>query len=623
MKNGFVKIASVTPRIALADPIANAKEMAAWVQKADKSGVKLLCFPALSLSGATAGDLFFSDTLIQGCRQGLDLFLEATGETETVSLVGLPFALGNALYRAVAVCQKGRLLGIVPQRGNPRYFARPEALCATADGAALPFGRDLCFSCTTLLEFSFCIASSLADARRQARKGAALICIPTAEPALAGAAERQIDGCRVLSRETASAILLTESGLGESTTDLVYAGQGLIAENGKLLARRPSFCEEQGLLISEIDVSLLTSEKRKQKNQKTAQMYCVEFSLSMTDTALTRFVDPHPFMPADPILAERRCEEILTIQARGLVTRVERAYAKKLVLGISGGLDSTLALLVMARAMDILGRPHSDILAVTMPCFGTTERTKTNATVLCQELGTDFRCVNIFDAVNQHFKDIGHDPEKRDVTYENSQARERTQILMDIANDVSGMVIGTGDLSELALGWATYNGDHMSMYAVNGSVPKTLVRHLVSHEADRFQRAGRTALSESLYDVLNTPVSPELLPADEGGKIAQKTEDLVGPYELHDFYLYYMLRYGFSPKKLYRLAKTALGDTYDDDTMKKWLKVFLRRFFNQQFKRSCLPDGPKVGRVSLSPRGDWCMPSDALSTLWLSEAEEL
>ena len=351
--------------------------------------------------------------------------------------------------------------------------------------------------------------------------------------------------------------------------------------------------------------------------------WSLPFSLSLTETNLTRTINPQPFIPADASERDNRCREILAMQTAGLKQRIERAFAKKIVVGISGGLDSTLALLVMARAMDALNRPRTDILAVTMPCFGTTSRTKNNATVLCEELGVEFRQVDIFDAVNRHFKDIGHDPAVRDVTYENSQARERTQILMDIANDCGGMVIGTGDLSELALGWATYNGDHMSMYGVNAGVPKTLIRHIVAYSANEFEANGKPAVAAALRDVLDTPVSPELLPADADGKIAQKTEDLVGPYEIHDFYLYYMIRYGFSPEKLYRMAQYALGEAYDKETLLKWLKVFIRRFFTQQFKRSCLPDGPKVGSVSFSPRGDWKMPSDASFALWMTEAEAL
>ncbi len=625
MKNGFVKIASVSPSVSLADPIANAGMHGAWAKRAAEEGVKLLCFPALSLSGSTAGDLFFSHTLIDGCKKGLELFLEETREAEMLALVGLPIEVDGALYQCTAVCLRGKVLGFVCQRGNLRYFAAPpkEIKNVMWQGYSVPLGNGLLFECLTLPHLIVGVADRMSAQGGLSRQGATLVCLPAATPELVGSSEARLEKAKVLSKSAACALLLSECGMGESTTDLVFAGQGIIAENGKILAERPPFHEDDGLLISEIDIQLLAGERRRKQKAGKASVTRIAFSLPLSHTPLTRFVDPHPFMPVSADEKAVRCDRILEIQARGLSTRLTRAWAKKAVLGISGGLDSTLALLVMIRAMDALKRPHSDILTVTMPCFGTTARTKNNATVLCEELGTDFRCVDIFDAVNQHFADIGHDPSVHDVTYENSQARERTQILMDIANREGGMVIGTGDLSELALGWATYNGDHMSMYSVNGSVPKTLVRHLVAHEADRFAKEGKKALSDALYDILDTPVSPELLPAREGGEIAQKTEDLVGPYELHDFYLYHTVRYGFSPEKLYRLATAAFDGAYDDETLKKWLTVFLRRFFNQQFKRSCMPDGPKVGRVSLSPRGDWCMPSDALSALWLKEAEAL
>ena len=399
----------------------------------------------------------------------------------------------------------------------------------------------------------------------------------------------------------------------------------MIAENGTMLAERAPFEAGKELLISEIDVERLAHERLRMNT--FSPTFCekyreIPFSLPVTETKLTRPIDPRPFVPADGGERAKRCETILSIQAHGLQKRMECAHAKKLVLGISGGLDSTLALLVSVRAIDALNRPRRDVVAVTMPCFGTTKRTKSNATTLCEKLGVDFRTVDIHAAVTQHFKDIGHNPENRNVAYENSQARERTQILMDIANDCGGLVVGTGDLSELALGWATYNGDHMSMYGVNSSVPKTLVRHIVAYYADRAEETGETELAAALRDVLNTPVSPELLPADSNGEISQKTEDIVGPYEIHDFYLYYFVRFGYSPEKLFRMAVYALGDVYAPETLHKWLVVFLRRFFSQQFKRSCLPDGPKVGSIALSPRGDWRMPSDASAAAWLAEAEK-
>ena len=414
-------------------------------------------------------------------------------------------------------------------------------------------------------------------------------------------------------------------GAGESTTDFAFGGHALVAENGDVLAERKPFATDEGLLITDLDVERLLHDRRTGDfdTSLAGEFFEAYFSLMPEETALHRAIDPTPFIPAEPSARAARFERILAIQSAGLATRVSAARARKLVVGISGGLDSTLALLVMVRAMDALGRDRKDIVAVTMPCFGTTVRTKTNATTLCETLGVDFRQVDIFAAVEQHFRDIGHDPAVRDVTYENAQARERTQVLMDIANDEGGMVIGTGDLSELALGWATYNGDHMSMYAVNAGLPKTLIRHVVQHEADLYRGRGQETLADALCDILATPVSPELLPADESGNIAQKTEDLVGPYELHDFFLYYMLRYGFSPGKLFYMANAAWGEVYDEATVLHWLETFSRRFFTQQFKRSCLPDGPAVGSVGVSPRAGLAMPSDAAANLWLQEIRAL
>lgn len=634
MKNGFIKVAAATPALRVADPAFNGSEMQKIAQHAAQEGVRVLVFPELCITGYTAGDLFFSEVLTRGARTALNTYLQGTAALDLISVVGLPLVWRGKLYNCAAVCQGGNLLGIVPKSCilnhgaccEARYFASaPTAPSATVtwDGKEIPFGADLTFTCA---EFSaLTLAVRIGETHDMTASPATLLCNPTASPEIVGADtyRRTILGAQ--SAALIAGLVSASAGEGESTTDLVFGGHCLIYENGTLLAEKAPFDHSSELLISEIDVERLVYERRRINtfaSDDTAQREIV-FSLPVTKTVLTRPIDPHPFIPADPTERARRCEKILSIQATGLKGRVERAYAKKLVLGISGGLDSTLALLVMVRAMDQLKRPRKDILAVTMPCFGTTKRTKNNATVLCEELGVDFRCVDIFDAVNVHFRDIGHDPSDRNVTYENSQARERTQILMDIANDCGGMVIGTGDLSELALGWATYNGDQMSMYGVNASIPKTLVRHLVAYCADEYEANGNAKIAAALRDVLNTPVSPELLPANENGEIAQKTEDLVGPYELHDFYLFYMLRYGFSPEKLYRMAKLALGNVYDDETLRKWLKIFVRRFFNQQFKRSCMPDGPKVGSVGLSPRGDWHMPSDASSALWLAEAESL
>ena len=631
MKNGFVKVAAGAPGICVADPAHNAKELIALAHTACEIGVRVLTFPELALTGSTCGDLFLSHTLLEGAKKALQTYLEETRELDLISVVGLPIRYQNQLFSCAAVCQSGALLGLVPKqmKGNGRCtFSDYELLPFL--GELVPFGSDLLFACEELesLKLAVVIGSDrdlpLSPAIAATAAGATLICNPSATPELIGAEDYRTRTLLTDSARLSCAYLCAEAGSGESTTDQVYGGHRIVAENGKLLAEDPPF-SGKALTVTEIDTELLVQERLRRESDPSVDVRFWElpFSLSPQDTELTRPMDPHPFIPADPTERAARCERILTIQTEGLKQRIVRAYAKKIVVGISGGLDSTLALLVMARAMDALDRPRTDILAVTMPCFGTTVRTKNNATVLCEELGVEFRQVDIFDAVNQHFADIGHDPAIRDVTYENSQARERTQILMDIANEVGGMVIGTGDLSELALGWATYNGDHMSMYGVNADIPKTLIRHLVSYCADVFDAKGYGAIATALRDVLDTPVSPELLPADEQGEIAQKTEDLVGPYEIHDFYLYYLLRYGFSPKKLFRMAEHALGDRYDRETLLKWLKVFLRRFFNQQFKRSCLPDGPAVGSIGLSPRGAWAMPSDASSALWLAEAEEI
>lgn len=643
MKHGFIKVAAGSPKIRVADPSYNAGELIRIAADANARGVRVLVFPELCLTAYTCGDLFCTELLLDGAKKALSKYLKKTAELDMISVVGLPWLFCDKLYNCAAVCHRGRLLGMIPKSVLPNYGEFCELRAFTPaptddqkstflfDGAEIPFGTDLIFACAEMpslkLAVEICedIWGAFPPSSAHTAAGATVICNPSASNETVGKDDYRRLLIKSQSAATISGYIFSSAGEGESSTDLVFSGHCMIAELGSILAEKMPFDFSSELLISEIDLQRLTHERRRINTfrAKATGYREIAFSLSVCETELTRAVEPHPFIPSDKVELARRCETILAIQSNGLKTRVERAFAEKLVVGISGGLDSTLALLVMVRAMDALGRPRKDIIAVTMPCFGTTDRTKNNATVLCEELGVDFRCVNIFDAVNVHFRDIGHDPNDRNVTYENSQARERTQILMDIANDCGGMVIGTGDLSELALGWATYNGDHMSMYGVNGAVPKTLIRHIVAHCADRYEAQGNQKIAAALRDVLDTPVSPELLPANEDGEIAQKTEDLVGPYELHDFYLFYMLRYGVSPAKLYRLANHALGDVYDDDTLRKWLKVFVRRFFNQQFKRSCMPDGPKVGSVALSPRGDWRMPSDASSALWLAEAERL
>ena len=642
MKNGFVKVAAATPHIRVADPVYNQKELIRLASEAAKKEVRVLVFPELSLTGYTCGDLFLADTLLLSARKALKKYIEESASLDMISLVGLPFEANGKLYNCAAVCSGGKLLGIVPKSNIPdygefnesRYFApAPDALGTVLfEGEEIPFGAQMLFACNEMpalkLAVEICedLLVTIPTSSYHAQAGATVICNLSASNEVVDKDAYRLETVRAQSAHISGAYIYASAGEGESTTDLVFAAHNIVCECGSLLAESRLFDYANELLITEIDASKIAYERRRKNtfSAKYTEKYReIPFSLTAKDCELTRFIDPHPFVPADPAARAKRCETVLAIQVQGLKQRIERAFAKKIVIGISGGLDSTLALLVMVRAMDALKRSRKDIIAVTMPCFGTTQRTKNNATVLCEELGVDFRCVDIFDAVNVHFKDIGHDPSDRNVTYENAQARERTQILMDIANDCGGMVIGTGDLSELALGWATYNGDHMSMYAVNASVPKTLIRHVVAYYADLAEADGAQAIANALRDVLDTPVSPELLPADENGEIAQKTEDLVGPYELHDFYLYYFCRFGFSPKKLYRIAKYALGDIYSDAVLLKWLETFMRRFFSQQFKRSCMPDGPKVGSVTLSPRGDWKMPSDASSAAWQAEIEEL
>ncbi len=638
MNFGFIKAAAATPAVRVADPIHNAAACVELAGNAAAQGVKLLVFPELCLTGATCGDLYAHDRLIRGAKEALVSFAAETAELDLVSVVGLPVALGDRLYNCAAVVCGGTVLGLVPKThlspAERRIFTAPPAeLLVTdilGDGSFVQMGVKQLFVCSSLSTLRFCVevgqdrCAALPPTADAVSAGAIIVCNPSATPETVDAEAFRRLTVQARTSNSLCGYILSEAGAGESTTDHVYGGHRLICEGGDVLAETAPFADGE-LTVTELDVERMLRDRRVGDFDTASCGHCMEnyFDLEVKDTDLTRFIDPHPFIPADSARRATHCERILTIQAKGLAKRVTAAWAKKLVLGISGGLDSTLALLVMARAMDLLERPRTDIVAVTMPCFGTTARTKSNATTLCEELGVDFRTVNIFDSVNQHFKDIGHDPNLRDVTYENAQARERTQILMDIANDEGGMVVGTGDLSELALGWATYNGDHMSMYSVNGNIPKTLVRELTAHVAAAEREKGNTKLAEALYDVLGTPVSPELLPADESGKIAQKTEDLVGPYELHDFFLYYLLRYGFTPAKLLRMAQYALGETYDDATILKWLETFTRRFFNQQFKRSCLPDGPAVFGISVSPRGGLAMPSDAVSSLWMAEIEEL
>ncbi len=634
----FVKVAAATPALQLADCRSNAAACVSLAHEAAARGVKILTFPELTLTGATCGDLYTHKTLLQGALAALLQFAADTADCDLISVIGLPLAHTDRIYNCAAVVSGGAVLGFVPKAHlspeERRTFTPAPRENLTFDGmpdGSYPvFGVKQLFVCPAMpalrigVEIGRDLWANIPPSAHLSEVGATVICNPAAIPEAVGGEENR--RLTVTARSAAGRVgyILSNSGDGESTTDFSWGGHALIAEGGRVLAERKPFTAEGRLIVTDLDLDRLLYDRRVGDFASRAGEWHENYiDLGPDDLPLDRTLDPSPFIPADPVARAARCERILDIQATALAGRTTAAWAKKLVLGISGGLDSTLALLVMARAIDLLGRPRTDIVAVTMPCFGTTVRTKTNATVLCEELGVDFRCVDIFDAVGQHFKDIGHDPAVRDVTYENAQARERTQVLMDIANDEGGMVVGTGDLSELALGWATYNGDHMSMYSVNGDVPKTLVRHIVGHVADMERQKGNQKLADALLDILGTPVSPELLPADESGNIAQRTEDLVGPYELHDFYLYYLLRYGYAPKKLFVMARAALGHIYDDATLLHWLSTFARRFFAQQFKRSCLPDGPTVGSVGVSPRGGWRMPSDASSALWAAELAEL
>jgi len=638
MRDGFISVACGAPALRLADCHYNAEQTFTMMRKADAAGVRILILPELGLTGYTCGDLFYQDTLLRGAEQALATVLEATRNLEVVTAVGVPVQAHGKLYNCAAVIQKGRILGVVPKVHLPnygeayekRYFVPGSAECEdviSLCGQEAPFGPEMIFRCTELPELTLGVEicedlwAPVSPSVSMAYAGATVIGNLAASSDIVTKDTYRRQLVTMQSAKLLSGYLFASSGEGESTSDAVYGAHQMIAENGALLAERRY---DGGLLISEIDVQRLAYERRRTQMLESAipgENLCAAFSLSLRKTKLTRYVNPMPFVPEGKAHRDARCREILLIASLGLKQRLEHTHAKTAVVGLSGGLDSTLAILITGLAMKMLNRPMTDIVAVTMPCFGTTDRTRNNAVILAERLGTTLRTVDISASVRSHFKDIGHDMEDHSVTFENGQARERTQVLMDIANQTGGIVIGTGDLSELALGWCTYNGDHMSMYAVNASIPKTLVRHLVAYLA-RDNAKKDEELKDVLEDILDTPVSPELLPAVQG-QIAQKTEDLVGPYELHDFFLYYILRWGFGPKKVFRLAEYALGGEYDREVILKWLKTFYRRFFTQQFKRSCLPDGPKVGSVAVSPRGDWRMPSDAHAALWQAEAETL
>ena len=641
MIHGFIKTAAVTPKVQVADPEGNAREIIRLAKEAAGNGAKIIVFPELCITGYTCGDLFLQELLLESAKEALLQIIRETRELDALIFAGLPWEKEGKLYNVAAVFQGGKLLGLVPKTCIPNYgefyelrhFARGnrEADAVWTDSGDgerdyVPFGTRLLFTCEEMPGLA--VAAEICEdvwvpdppSIHHALAGATVIVNCSASDETTGKdayREALISG---QSARLVCGYIYANAGEGESSQDLVFGGHNLIAENGKILSRSARFKNET--IYADLDIARIVGERRRMTTffSRTDAVYTeIGFHLNKEETKLSRFIDPAPFVPDDSQDRQKRCEEIFAIQYMGLKKRLEHTRSRTAVVGISGGLDSTLALLVAVRAFDSLGLPRKGILGVTMPCFGTTDRTYRNACELVRKLGGTLREVDIREAVTTHFRDIGHDPEVHDVTYENSQARERTQVLMDLANQSGGLVIGTGDMSELALGWATYNGDHMSMYGVNAGVPKTLVRHLVRYYADT---CGDPELAATLLDVLDTPVSPELLPPKDG-VIAQKTEDLVGPYELHDFFLYYVLRFGFTPSKIYRLARLAFAGVYGDDTILKWLKTFYRRFFTQQFKRSCLPDGPKVGSVAVSPRGDLRMPSDASAAIWLKELETL
>jgi NAD+ synthase (glutamine-hydrolysing) len=641
MKYGFIKVAAAVPAVKVADVVYNVEEIEKLISLADSEHVEIVCFPELCITGYTCQDLFKEQLLLTKAEEGLLMLLDFTRTLDIICVVGLPVQAGGLLLNCAAVIQHGSILGIVPKTylpnyaefyekrwfasaqdlnptdiylaGTPVHLSSEPKLFQTTDG--VKFGVEICED----------VWAPIPPSNNLTMAGAEIILNCSASDELIGKHRYLRSLVAQQSARTMSGYVYASSGFGESTQDVVYAGNSMIFENGKLLVEGDRFSFQPQLQKAQIDVECLRTERQTNSTfinaQREAHALIIQTKPAMDEHPFefTRPVDAHPFIPKDDEMKET-CEEILNIQTAGLAKRLIHTNCQHVVIGISGGLDSTLALLVSVRTFDRLGYDRKGIIGVTMPGFGTTDRTHDNAASLMQTLGISQMEIPIVKAVKQHFSDIGHDAAIHDATYENSQARERTQILMDLANKLNGLVVGTGDLSELALGWATYNGDHMSMYGVNAGIPKTLIQYIIKYIAST---AAFSAQRETLLDIVDTPISPELTPADEMGNIKQKTEDLVGPYELHDFFLYYFMRFGFRPAKIFLLAKHAFGDTYEHDTIKKWLQTFCRRFFSQQFKRSCLPDGPKVGSISLSPRGDWRMPSDACSTLWLKECEEL
>lgn len=634
MRDGYVRVGCATPKVKVADCSYNADRIVEMALKASNKDISILVFPELSITGYTCQDMFLHKTLIDSAFESLMSIADDTSELEMVIIVGLPIVQNNKLYDCAAVLCKGEILGIVPKSFIPGYgeFYETRYFTAYTDDELsyfeeIPFGK-LLFQHEDHPEVSFaveiCEELWVPDnpSVEFCMAGANLIFNPSASDEVIGKASYRRRLVSMASAKQVCGYVYCDCGFGESSTDLVFAGHDIISENGKVLGERRGY--DDGIIWADIDLDIITHERMKMNSfysevSSSFPVVCLNFDLPDIEVP-ARSIPQYPFVPSDLIERDSRCEDIINMQAAGLATRLSAINCSRAVIGLSGGLDSTLALIVTVHAFDQLGISRENIQAVTMPCFGTTSRTKNNSVELARSYGVPIKEINIKASVMQHFADIEHNPDDHDVTYENSQARERTQVLMDIANQCNGIVVGTGDLSELALGWATYNGDHMSMYGVNGSIPKTLVRHLVCYEAKRVKDS-EPKLSEVLMDIFNTPVSPELLPPDESGNIAQKTEDIVGPYELHDFYLYYFFRYGFAPSKIYRMAKVAYDGVYDEDTIYKWLKTFVRRFFTQQFKRSCLPDGPKVGTVALSPRGDLRMSSDTSFAVWMADLE--
>lgn len=636
MKHGFVKVAAVTPDIRVADVAYNTNEICRLIDSAVERGAKVIVFPELCVTGYTCSDLFLQDVLLSAAREAIHKIAAHTMEKDALIFVGVPLTVTGELYNVAAVFNQGEILGFVSKTFLPNYGEFYEmrqfqpgpqkARMILFDGKEIPFGPQILFQAVSMEQLivsaEICedVWSPVPPSIEAATHGATLLVNCSASNEIIGKdryREQLISG---QSARLIAGYVYANAGEGESTTDLVFGGHNIIAENGTILRESKRFVNEA--IYSEIDINRLVSERRKNTTFQMVEeptLIKVPFHIEKEETLLTRRFPSNPFVPQNERERAKRCEEILMIQAMGLKKRLEHTHSKYVVVGISGGLDSTLALIVTVKAFDLQKISRENIVSVTMPCFGTTDRTYQNACLLTQKLGVSLREVPIEKSVLQHFSDIGHSKDVHNITYENSQARERTQVLMDIANQAGGFVVGTGDMSELALGWATYNGDHMSMYGVNASVPKTLVRHLVKYYADTCEDK---ELQCVLVDILDTPVSPELLPPKEG-VISQITEDLVGPYELHDFFLYYVLRFGYEPSKIFRLAKRAFEEIYDEITILKWLDMFYRRFFSQQFKRSCLPDGPKVGTVALSPRGDWRMPSDACASVWLNDLNHI